>query len=152
MKILAVNTGSTSCKLDLYHVDQQGSQHVRSYHDSPQQVSPEEALKAIAPDAGEIDAVVHRVVHGGRELVASCLIDNDTERKLPYSTPPILPTCQPRQVAMRYRGIQPMNLAYAVTAFMVLPTGPCGNGGVRCGRIYQKAENSFPFNWAEVVP
>lgn len=82
MKILAVNTGSTSCKLDLYHVDQQASEHIRSHHDAAEQVSPEQALKAIVPDASEIDAVVHRVVHGGRELVASCVIDNDIERKI----------------------------------------------------------------------
>ncbi|MGD8570147.1 MAG: acetate/propionate family kinase [Gammaproteobacteria bacterium] len=82
MNILAVNTGSTSCKLDLYHVDRQAKYHVRSYHDSPQQISPEDAFKAIVSDTRELDAVVHRVVHGGRELVASCLIDNDIESKI----------------------------------------------------------------------
>ena len=82
MKILAVNTGSTSSKLDLYQVDEQGVQQVRSKHDTSAQVDPQKLLSAVIPDHSEIDAVVHRVVHGGLDLVDSCIIDADTEARI----------------------------------------------------------------------
>lgn len=82
MKILAVNAGSTSIKLDLYQVGPQDIHKIRSQQGESGQHQAEELLSALLPEANELHAVVHRVVHGGVNLVDSRFIDRETERHI----------------------------------------------------------------------
>jgi acetate kinase len=65
VRVLVVNAGSSSLKVDL--VD--GGRHVASYDGLPEEVP-------------VVDAVGHRIVHGGPDLVAPVEIDGPVERTL----------------------------------------------------------------------
>ncbi|MEO7195944.1 MAG: acetate/propionate family kinase [Pseudonocardiaceae bacterium] len=65
MRVLVVNAGSSSLKVDL--VD--GGVVLRSY----------DGLPEAAP---RVDAVGHRIVHGGPDLVDPVVVDGDVERRL----------------------------------------------------------------------
>ncbi len=65
MRLLVVNAGSSSLKVDLVA---DGSV-----------VSSDDALPEVPP---EVDAVGHRIVHGGPDLVDPVVIDADVERRL----------------------------------------------------------------------
>lgn len=80
MRILVVNAGSSSLKLSLlgpndeilaeHHVDGTGGRIDR------------EALEAAVREAGDIDAVAHRVVHGGPRFDGPARIDDDVQAYL----------------------------------------------------------------------
>ena len=76
MRILALNAGSSSLKSSL--VEQPGD--VTLSRDELQRApGPDawtDALRTVLTDAGTVDAVGHRVVHGGTRFVAPLLIDN----------------------------------------------------------------------------
>jgi acetate kinase len=65
MRVLVVNAGSSSMKVDLVH----NGQVVSSYDDLPE----------VAP---KVDAVGHRIVHGGVDLAEPVVIDEKIERRL----------------------------------------------------------------------
>jgi acetate kinase len=65
MRVLVVNAGSSSLKVDLV--------------DNGQAVTSYDGLPAEPPD---VDAVGHRIVHGGPDLVEPVLIDADIEQRL----------------------------------------------------------------------
>jgi acetate kinase len=82
VKIFVVNTGSTSIKLDVLETED-GTRHpVHSARHQTNGHDVETLLKQFFCDAGHIDAAVHRVVHGGSDLVESRVIDEETERMI----------------------------------------------------------------------
>lgn len=102
MRIAVVNAGSATVKAALAEVDAGG---VRVLERSRRSVSPEgdlsaafaAALEEARTLAGDVDAVAHRVVHGGRELTEPVRIDAGVERAIeelgalaPLHNPPAL--------------------------------------------------------------
>jgi acetate kinase len=74
LRILVVNAGSQSVKLRL--ID--GADQVEAAMDlGPPDDRLAGALSAFVASAGTVDAVGHRVVHGGERLTATTLIDSD---------------------------------------------------------------------------
>ena len=65
MRVLVVNAGSSSLKVDLVEDGKQ----VRSYDELPGR-------------AADVDAVGHRFVHGGPDLVDPVVVDGEVERRL----------------------------------------------------------------------
>ncbi len=80
MRILTVNAGSSSLKLSLLDEDDR-LLHSRNLPSPHGQVD-EDALRSELTQAGAIDAVGHRIVHGGSEFVESVLIDDQVVRRL----------------------------------------------------------------------
>ncbi len=79
MRILVVNAGSQSVKLRLIDAADQ----VEATSDlGPPDDHLAEALSAFVASVGTVDAVGHRVVHGGDQLTATTLIDNDVRATL----------------------------------------------------------------------
>ena len=80
MKTLIVNSGGTSIKLDVPEVEDDTlrptltARHQTHGHDA------DALLKQFLYAVEHIDAVVHRVVHGGSKLVKSRVIDEQTEQ------------------------------------------------------------------------
>ncbi len=84
MKILVLNAGSSSLKYKLYHLEQQMSVvasgviesiSVGGYHHAILEV--EHRLKEVGIDSlSTLDAIGHRVVHGGEAFRESVVIDN----------------------------------------------------------------------------
>ena len=104
MKVLTLNVGSSSLKFGIYRVDSDEPQAVAEgeiqtrgkrrqlrYHDGTRSVERElagegdeaarDALRKLAGITA-IDAVAHRIVHGGPWLREHCLIDDDVLRKI----------------------------------------------------------------------
>jgi acetate kinase len=65
VRVLVVNAGSSSLKVDVI--------------EDGKRVESRDSLPAVAPD---VDAVGHRIVHGGPDLVEPVVIDADIERRL----------------------------------------------------------------------
>src|SRR5688572_33094811 len=80
MNVLVANAGSSSLKLRLVGEDE----GVLAAADlpSPGTAADEEALRAFAAEAGAVDTVGHRVVHGGTEVQGSVVLDGDTLGRL----------------------------------------------------------------------
>jgi len=95
VRILTVNTGSSSVKLRLLDADDE----VVAEHDleSPGSDVDGAELRAALEQLGEPGAVVHRIVHGGRRT-AAVRLDDDVVRELRALTP-LAPLHQPKALA-----------------------------------------------------
>jgi acetate kinase len=84
MIILTVNTGSSSVRLAAFTDDSGALKQFASERYDLSDSEPEAVLKAFLDSnrVAEIKAAVHRVVHGGRNLAASCLIDREVEQEI----------------------------------------------------------------------
>ena len=80
MRVLTVNAGSSSLKLSL--LDEHDRSLLSSDLVSSGSQLDEEALRAELDPAGPIDAVGHRIVHGGSEFVEPILIDAGVLQRL----------------------------------------------------------------------
>ena len=83
MKILTVNTGSSSVRLAAFvHHEEKLTELASVREDSGGE--PEGTLQEFVQThkLAKINVVVHRVVHGGRRLTSPCLIDRDVEREI----------------------------------------------------------------------
>ncbi len=80
MRLLAVNTGSSSVRLALY-VCVAGDIKLISARRYSGTVHPDSTLREFMSD-GQVDIVAHRVVHGGEKLSDPCVIDNDVEAEI----------------------------------------------------------------------
>jgi acetate kinase len=79
LRILVVNAGSQSVKLRLIDA----ADEVEAAIDlGPPDDDLAEALSTFVASVGTVDAVGHRVVHGGDQLTATTLIDNDVRATL----------------------------------------------------------------------
>jgi acetate kinase len=81
MRVLVVNAGSSSLKVSLVH----DGEVVSAYDQMP----------AGPPD---VDAVGHRIVHGGSRFVAPVVVDDDVERRL-RALVDLAPLHQPKSLA-----------------------------------------------------
>lgn len=82
MRILVVNTGSTSIKLGVAEIENGTSNPIRAERYEKNDHDPDALLKQFLSGIESLDAVVYRVVHGGSDLVESCVIDEKTERAI----------------------------------------------------------------------
>lgn len=80
MRLLTVNTGSSSVRLALYASDAEALRLLNSQHCSGE-AHPENALREFL-GTERVDAVAHRVVHGGEMLSAPCVIDEKVEAEI----------------------------------------------------------------------
>ncbi len=80
MRLLTVNTGSSSVKLALYAGDGEVLRLLAERR-HPGESQPENTLRDFIGSA-RVDAVAHRVVHGGARLAAPCVIDSAVEAEI----------------------------------------------------------------------
>ncbi len=78
MRVLAVNAGSSSLKLSV--VD--GNDRVEDEQQTDGDADPIVALREFAARAGDVDAVAHRLVHGGAEVRQAMLVDDQVRHLL----------------------------------------------------------------------
>ena len=88
MRILVVNAGSATLKLRLLDGDRVEADHVIEPWDGT-------ADTAALDGMGDVDAVGHRVVHGGRDLTAPTVIDDTVVAHI-EALAPLAPLHQPR--------------------------------------------------------
>src|ERR1700733_5691515 len=78
MRVLAVNAGSSSLKLSV--VD--SNDRVEDEQQTDGNADQVDALRAFAARAGEVDAVAHRLVHGGVEIRRATVVDDEVRHEL----------------------------------------------------------------------
>ena len=95
MRVLTVNTGSSSVKLRLLD----GEDTITGEHeaDAPGTDVDEAALAAALDELGEADAVAHRVVHGGSRATAVRI--DDAVREELQGLAALAPLHQPKALA-----------------------------------------------------
>jgi acetate kinase len=93
MRVLAVNAGSSSLKLSVIEDDDTVAD-ADEVHGTADHVS---ALSAFIGRVGSVDAVAHRIVHGGPDIRAATLLDDNVRQRLdaaaslaPLHVPPAL--------------------------------------------------------------
>jgi acetate kinase len=93
MRILAVNAGSSSLKLSVVGADDAIEDEQQTDGDA----DPIAALRDFAARAGNVDAVAHRLVHGGAAIRRATLVDDAVRHQLdaavevaPLHVPPAL--------------------------------------------------------------
>jgi acetate kinase len=96
MRLLVVNTGSSSVRLALYAFEANALQPISAQRYSGD-VQPENTLREFL-GSEPVDAVAHRVVHGGTSLTAPCVIDADVEAEI-ESLAQLAPLHNPRALA-----------------------------------------------------
>ncbi|MCG8916590.1 acetate/propionate family kinase [Actinokineospora sp. PR83] len=95
--VLTVNAGSNSLKADLIDAETEQVLHSAHVEDPPDSDEAVEALTDLVGKADDVTAVAHRLVHGGPELSAPTVVDDDTlgkarraESLAPLHVPPAL--------------------------------------------------------------
>jgi acetate kinase len=92
VRVLVVNGGSSSLKLRVLD----GDDKLVASEDAPP--DDDEAIRRVVESAGDIDAVGHRVVHGGSRFVRPCRVDDDVLAAL-EALVPLVPLHQPIALA-----------------------------------------------------
>ena len=131
-RVLVVNTGSSSLKLTV--VDGTGPDPVAAVHVADWAGHDVTPIADLVRRAGTVDAVGHRVVHGGAELTAATVVDDGVRAHIEALTP----------MAPLHQGRALEGLAAAQVALPELPhvastppsTPPCRRrpGRTRCRR------------------
>jgi acetate kinase len=79
MRVLTLNAGSTSLKAHLVAGGRVAAQHAADWQADDRERVLDAALDALRVDGASVDAVAHRIVHGGDRLTNHTLIDDDVE-------------------------------------------------------------------------
>lgn len=89
MRLLTVNAGSSSIRLTAFVLEAGVPRMLASHHASHTGTAQVDVLREFMQYASlhSVDAVVHRVVHGGARLVRSCLIDAGVEAEIARLAP-----------------------------------------------------------------
>jgi acetate kinase len=135
MRILVVNAGSSSLKLRVLddHDAMAGSQDLAS----PGGRFDEEAVAHAIEAFGPIDAVGHRIVHGGTEFSAPVLIDRDVEERL-AALVDLAPLHQPKSLAV---------LRSVATVLPGVPAVACFDTAFHAGIPAAAATYALPPEW-----
>jgi acetate kinase len=96
VRVLVVNAGSSSLKLRLLGADDTVA--AEADIDAPRSEVDEDALRAWIESAGTVDAVGHRIVHGGERFRAAVRVDDGVVRELRALTD-LAPLHQPKSLA-----------------------------------------------------
>ncbi len=100
MRVLVVNAGSASLKLRLLGSGNElrASNDVEPWTGGPGDAMDDPAVVAFVESLGGVDAVGHRVVHGGSELTRPTMVDDHVEARIEALTH-LAPLHQPRALA-----------------------------------------------------
>lgn len=85
MTLLTVNAGSSSLRLAAYTCDNDPRRLTGKHY--PDSHFKKTVLKEFLDSLDTVEAVAHRVVHGGERLVQPCLIDAEVEAEIALLTP-----------------------------------------------------------------
>jgi acetate kinase len=118
MRVLVVNAGSSSVKLRVVEPDDAVVHRadLDAPHGRPADGALEETVVRLAREAGGVDAVGHRVVHGGAEFTAPTLVDPDVLDRI-ERLGVLAPLHQPPAVAGIRAAAQAMPEVPAVACF-----------------------------------
>jgi len=84
LKILTVNTGSSSIRLAAFLMTGSGLNKLADKHLKLDESAPESLLRSFIEDCDskDVQCIAHRVVHGGTKLLQPCLINAEVENEI----------------------------------------------------------------------
>jgi acetate kinase len=84
MAVLTINAGSSSIRLAAFDCDPDGPRKIGGGHYMLGDLRPEEILEGFLHEKSitYVEVASHRVVHGGRRLAATCLVEPDVEKEI----------------------------------------------------------------------
>jgi acetate kinase len=135
MGILVVNAGSSNVKLSV--VDVAGDRVAESTFDRHGAHLDPEALRRLVEGCRPIDAVGHRIVHGGTDFSQPVLVDPDVVARLEALTP-LAPLHQPAGLA---------GIRAAVAAFPDVPNVACFDTAFHATMPPAAATYALPGAW-----
>lgn len=167
MLLLTVNTGSSSTRLAAFSLGKSGPKlltfaHYKKGEDAAELMLSEFLSRARIPD---VDAVVHRIVHGGENLREPCVIDRVVEEEIerlsglaPLHNPVALSWVRAcRQVFGSQLQIAVFDTGFfaslpLVAASYALPHSFCKRYGIRRYGFHGIAHQAMWERWREVRP
>ncbi|MDO8282251.1 MAG: acetate/propionate family kinase [Thermodesulfovibrionia bacterium] len=89
MKILSVNTGSSSVRLAAFINSGSVPKKLADRHIKLNESTPEAILRAFVNESNfkDVQCIAHRVVHGGTKLLQPCLINSEIENEINRLSP-----------------------------------------------------------------
>ncbi len=88
MRILTINTGSSSVRLALFEKTPCGLDKLLSQKHKINSISPESLVMAFIQDEmADLSVISHRVVHGGTHFISPCLIDEKVAHEVDRLSP-----------------------------------------------------------------
>lgn len=168
MIVLAVNTGSSSVRLAAFAAGGESLSPLASAHYAGERNDLAATLRAFLREHAieAVEAVAHRIVHGGERLVAPCRIDDAVEAEIERLSP-LAPLHNPRALrwirACRetfgpqlpqaavfdtgfYAALPPVAASYA------LPRALCREHGIRRYGFHGLAHEAMWRRWCELHP
>lgn len=163
MRVLTVNAGSSSVRLGLHRADGETLADLAHWH-GPVDGDPNTALAAFLPGR-EVDAVAHRIVHGGTLGVPACVVDPSVEQAIEAAAA-LAPLHNPRALVWlrAARAVLPAALQVAVldTGFFAnlpetawryaLPCALADQHGVRRYGFHGIAHRALWRRWCALAP
>lgn len=140
MRVATVNVGSSSVKVRLLEDDSvRAAYDLPSRHGALDGAALADTLASLRDVGGPVDAVGHRVVHGGREFVEAVRIDAGVERRLRALTD-LAPLHQPGSLA---------GIDAARRALPDVPAVACFDTAFHAGMRAAAATYAIPRTWRE---
>jgi acetate kinase len=167
MAIVTVNTGSSSVRLAAFGVDPERGR-LATMHAARHDTDPADLLAGFMTEnrVPQVQAVVHRVVHGGPRMTAPCVIDDAVEAEIQRLVP-LAPLHNPRALewidaARRVFGPTPLQVAAfdtalfaslpAVAATYAIPGALQRKYGIRRFGFHGLAHGAMWAAWRELAP
>lgn len=167
MNILVLNTGSSSIRISLFTHDRGSLDRQADWNFTPDEDSARTLLKKILEKADrEVDAVAHRVVHGGTEFSGSFLITPEVAGDIQRLSA-LAPLHNPRalewiKACRELFGEKIPQVAVFDTAFFAslpgrasayaLPKDVCRKHGIRRYGFHGIAHRAMVERWIELAP
>lgn len=168
MCILTVNTGSSSIRLAIFSNLLTELVQTAKYTFKPDEESPEELIINFLDEykINGVNAVAHRVVHGGKYLIESCLIDEYIIKEIERLSPlaPLHNTIALKWIraCLTMFGTDVMQVAVFDTAFYAslpeiaktypLPKELCQRYGIYRYGFHGLAHKAMLHRWQEIRP
>lgn len=168
LKILTVNTGSSSIRLAAFLMTGSGLEKLADKHLKLDESAPESLLRSFIEDCDFKDAkrIAHRVVHGGTTLIQPCLINAEVENEIdrlsvmaPLHNPTALKWIR---ICRELFGSSVPQVAVFDTAFYsqmpevaktyALPRDICREHGIRRYGFHGLAHSAMLRRWQEIRP
>jgi len=163
MKLLTVNVGSSSVRLSAVLMEHGKPRRVATHHGAQNSSRAPAVLSEVLSDwnLASFDAVVHRIVHGGRTLAKPCLLDAGIEAQI-LDLVELAPLHQPAALAWikacrEVLGASVQQVAVFDTAFFTelpevaasyaLPRALCAKYGVRRYGFHGLAHQAMWRQW-----
>lgn len=168
MKLITVNAGSSSLRLALFSHENNSLQSLNNAHCPIEDISNSNLINHVFSElnVSDVDLVVHRIVHGGDKLTATCVVNRQVESEIERLVPlaplhngaslKMIRVCRELinekipQIAVFDTGFYEKMPRVAST--YALPQSLCQQFGIRRYGFHGLAHRAMWSRWCELTP